>query len=362
MTNGSTSAPFDPTSLTWPIDRAQLREFTASTRSRYEATGLRTSFTLWAFVIVAIQISIAVAFLVNGDPVPTAIIVFGPVLIAVVGLVQLLRWLPRRPRRKARFRIARMAQANGWTYVDSIPRPDGSGMIFRTGGRRLSTAVVRIPATRPIEVGNHRYVVDNHEIKSDTKTKLARWGYASMRLDVPLPNIVLRSRGGRLPIPPAAPQQLSLEGDFDQYFTLFCPAGYETDALYLFTPDVCARLIDAASAFDVEIVDDQLYLYDRRDLSTTDAATWTHVLLALAALQDKLDQWARWRDFRLPESVPAPSVQGSMPNAAPAISDALSTPPPGVAAPGRRLRRAFPWVAAVFGILYIVFWIVIQNV
>lgn len=354
MTDGSRSTPFDPTSLTWPIDRHQLRDFTARTRSRHEATGLQTSFTVWTFTIVAIQITVAVTFLVNGDPVPTAIILVPFSLIAVIGLIQLLRWLPRRPDHKARFRIARMAEANGWAYIDSIPFPAQPGMIFRTGGRRLSTAVVRIPARHAIEVGNHRYVVDDDVQKDDTKTRLARWGYASIRLDVPLPHIVLRSRrGARLPIPPAAFQQLSLEGDFDRHFTLYCPAGYETDALYLFTPDVCDRLIDSAGDFDVEIVDDHLYLYARDDLSTTVAATWIRLLLALAALQDKLEQWARWRDVRLS----APSAETTPVSIA--GSDAAATALTGVAPSGRRLRRAFPWVATVCGLVYLAFWIVI---
>jgi len=36
-----------------------------------------------------------------------------------------------------------------------------------------------------------------------------------------------------------------------------------------------------------------------------------------------------------------------------------ATPPTGVAPSGRRLRRAFPWVATVCGLAYVAFWIVI---
>lgn len=349
MSAPASGIAFDARSLDEPVDRAQLRAFTAATRTADEATGLRTSFVFSVCFIVAVQISIAIAFLAHGDPVPPVIVVLGPVLIAAIGLVQLLRWLPRRPDRRARFRIARLAAANGWGYADSVPRPDQPGMIFRTGTRRLSTAVVRLPAPRPIEIGNHRFVVDDDEPEgASTRTRLSRWGYASLRLDAPLPHIVLRSRGGaRLPIPPAASQRLSLEGDLDRRFTLFCPQGYEPDALYLFTPDICARLIDHAGDFDVEIVDDRVHLYSARDLSTTDAATWTHVLVALSALNDKLDQWARWRDVRL---------GGSEAGARSGFAEV----PAGVAPAGRRLRRAFPWVAAVCGILYLAFWAVVS--
>lgn len=42
---------------------------------------------------------------------------------------------------------------------------------------------------------------------------------------------------------------LSLEGDFDRYFTLYCPGDYERDALYVFTPDLLALLIDESRHF-----------------------------------------------------------------------------------------------------------------
>lgn len=360
MTQAEPATGFDPGSLTAPIDRAQLRRFTEITAARPEASGLRSSFIFGTCFIVVLQIAIAIAFMAHGDPVPISIIVIGPVLIAVFGVVQLLRWLPRRPNRKKRFRIARMAMANDWEYFDSIHDPDEPGMIFRTGVRRLSTAVVRIPGPRRMEVGNHHFVIDSgDEGSGDTRTRLSRWGYASVRLDVPLPNIILDARRNNrmlrsnLPDALGKTQRLSLEGDFDRHFSLYCPVGYETDALYLFTPDICARLIDNAGDFDVEIVDDRLYLYATHDLSTTDPAQWTRLLQTLGLLQQKLDQWARWRDVRLPE--PDDSS-----HAIPDVTGKIPVSPTGVAKPGRRLRRAFPWVSAVLGILYVGFWVIVK--
>jgi hypothetical protein len=59
-------------------------------------------------------------------------------------------------------------------------------------------------------------------------------------------------------------QQLHLEGDFDRTFTLYCPRGYERDALYIFTPDLMALVLDVATDAEIELIGDQLVLYSRR--------------------------------------------------------------------------------------------------
>src|SRR5690606_410461 len=160
---------------------------------------------------------------------------------------------------------------------------------------------------RFVEFANYRYTTGSGKNRT-THT----WGYVAVKLDVPLPNIVLDARGNNtlgsnLPASFSEDQRLSLEGDFDRYFTLYCPRGYEADALYLFTPDIMARFIDHAAEMDVEIVDDWMFLYMRRKASTTDAATWAWLFGTVGALMTKFDQWARWRDDRLRQAQAAPA-------------------------------------------------------
>jgi len=204
-----------------------------------------------------------------------------------------------------------------------------------------------------------------------------------VKLDVPLPNIVLDATsnnslfGSNLPASFDKSQRLSLEGDFDRYFDLYCPAGYETDALYLFTPDIMARFIDHAAALDVEIVDDWLFLYARREFSTLDPATWAWLFSVVGALLDKFAQWARWRDDRLaalpptvmdaaaPAFAPAAAVGlpagGAAASPVPFVSplDALR-PPPCVAPQGRRLQQRVPWLPIVIIGAFALFWILSQ--
>ncbi|GAA3946832.1 hypothetical protein [Microbacterium soli] len=105
-------------------------------------------------------------------------------------------------------------------------------------------------------------------------------GYLSIRLPRRMPHMVLdataNDRGpfSSLLKRPRADQRLSLEGDFDSHFRLYTPNGYETDALYVFTPDFMALLIDETGDLDVEIRDDHLVVYRPGGFDLADVATW----------------------------------------------------------------------------------------
>lgn len=52
----------------------------------------------------------------------------------------------------------------------------------------------------------------------------------------------------------------SLEGGFDEYFTLYAPSGYGRDVRYIFTPDVMELLVNTAQQYDIELIDDTLHI------------------------------------------------------------------------------------------------------
>ncbi|WP_307218118.1 hypothetical protein [Microbacterium sp. SORGH_AS_0888] len=228
------------------------------------------------------------------------------------------------------WRLERFARANGMTWRYEDPRPQLPGLLFAVGRSHTSTDLVDRPGTHPATFANHSYTTG-----STRHPRTHRWGYVAVRLSAPLPHIVLDAKGNdslfssTLPVALARSQRVSLEGDFDRHFTLYCPAGYEADARYLFPPDIMARFIDRVALLDVEIVDDWLLLYSRRPLVTLDPATWEWLVSVVDALEGKIGQWDRWRDGRL---LPADTAPEPVP------------PPKGVAAAGTRLRRARRWV------------------
>ncbi|WP_426737682.1 hypothetical protein [Plantibacter sp. 2H11-2] len=346
----------DTRALIDPIDRDAM----AKAPSYHRAPSARLFIGLIAgIVVVAVGGFVLLGTLPTpsrGGSGPTPLLGIGLLAAAAVAVVAVLSW---RTRRIKRFRLSQFAAANGMTYTADLSYPPFPGMIFGIGSSRQSTDVLRANRPRPVEFGNYRYTV-RHGKRSTTH----HWGYVAVKLDVPLPNIVLdaignNGFGSNLPAAFQRAQRLSLEGDFDRHFTLYCPDGYERDALYLFTPDIMARFIDHAAQLDVEIIDDWLFLYTKREVSTLDPDTWAWLFSVIDALMTKLDQWARWRDDRLqpqtsgaPEHPLAPGAQ----TGSPAVG--LLTPPPGVAPSGRRLRRSGTWIPVAFVVGTLIVWIV----
>lgn len=352
----SGTAP-DTSALTQRVSRAEVRAFTAQLRREGKLASAAVAaigfvlvggILLVSAILLASVISFALFADDDGRPSPVGIgfLLFFVAVIALVGYA-LVKMLHGRAER--RYRLARFAEANGLAWFPAVANPDLPGMIFGEGHSREATDVIQGPRPRWIEVGNYTY-----KAGSGKSEQTHKWGYVEMRLDTPLPHIVLDAVGNNglfgasnLPATFSRDQRLSLEGDFDRHFALYCPTGYERDALYLFTPDVMARFIDNAAALDVEIVDDRLFLYARRELSTLDPAVWQWIFGTVDAIDAKLDQWARWRDERL-AAEPAPVASGVP----------LLTPPPvGVAREGRRLRRGFSWITAVFVVLGVGWWL-----
>ncbi|MER7797284.1 hypothetical protein [Microbacterium sp. NPDC096154] len=363
--------PFDARPLIDPADPRDVHRFHEELKRRFPtSSGSVVALVILAVIavpmlggILTVFATVLTAFAQNGMGVVTI-----PFVLLVVGMIALVVWALIRhfggAAKERRFRLDGFARANHMHYLPRLDAPKLPGMIFDQGSSRLATDLVRGEQPRFVEFANYQYTTG-----SGKNQTTHRWGYVAIHLGTPLPHIVLDAVGNNglfgsnLPASFGRAQRLSLEGDFDRYFTLYCPEGYERDALYLFTPDIMARFMDNVAQLDVEIVDDWMFLYTGRHVSTLDPATWAWLFSAVAALMDKLTQWARWRDERLAtEGAPAaqtgalsgqPVAPGAeaLPFSAPAQ---MVTPPPlvpavrrGVAAPGRRLKRRVPVVVVI---------------
>lgn len=333
--------------------RAELRAFWARFREEHprvrdpERRGRRIilAFNVVGLTVVELGLLVTLANEVGrgrGDQVPPIVAIASLMLVVLVMCASLLwRNERRRTRPRTHWALAHFAQDNELVYTPG-PRSGTMRAWWSITGHTVARAMTRRNADgRTVEWADY-------EIRNATRrfTYPPVGGWIAIGLRRALPHIVVRAtgRGTRafsVSAVPDSAQRLSLEGDFDQYFDLYCPEGYEADALYLFTPDVMARAIDDAGGWDIEIVDDLLLLVHPRDVVTTDPARWDEVMRTADAFVTRLEQWERWREDQLRDD----------PDGGAARYDAAE-----VAPGGRRLRTSWGLAAWVsFGVVAAVF-------
>ena len=235
-----------------------------------------------------------------------------------------------------------MANANGLIFSPADANPAYPGAIFNNGDSRAAYEHFRSASGRFLDFGNYRYTTGSGKSRS-THT----WGFMALQLDRSLPHMVLDSRSNNtlfgmsnLPATFSKDQVLSLEGDFNNYFTLYCPKEYERDALYVFTPDLMARCIDNAAPFDIEIVDKWMFVYSAMPFDMSQGAIYERLFGIVDTVGAKtLTQTDRYSDER---------VANFTANV--------------VAPQGARLKRGVSGAAIVIGVLVLGFWIVPQVV
>lgn len=306
----------DYSALVDPVTRAELREHLASNPRPFEPPN--PGLGVFAVIFLVACYAVGVPIIVGGTAfayLGGALLFFGTAMAvgafvmsrgALLGTVQ------------SHYRYTNFARANGFTFAPLTDVRGYPATIFTIGGVQGATNLIQSTTGRRLDIGN---------VSSSATT----CGYMALRLDRKLPHMILDSmanngllstaRGGERDLPGliSKNQRLSLEGDFDKHFTLYCPQQYERDALYIFTPDLMALLIDNAAPFDVEIVDDWMFVYSSRPFTASDHELYRRLFRITDTVGEKtLRQTARYSDER---------VGGSAANL--------------IAAPGSRLKRKF---------------------
>jgi hypothetical protein len=334
----------DYSALSSPVTRRDLKEFR-------DAPGVTMPHLSGSSAILAVLAAVligALALLVlwqvvsalfgmdrlDGLPLPLLLLLAAGVVIT--GVV-----MRHRVTRVRYLRLYRFAVANDLTLATNTEVPDYPGTIFGIGSDRTISERLSRSSAPAVDVGDLRYTTGSGKNRTTHE-----WGYVAIRLDRMLPQMVLDAKannflGTNLPVSFSRGQVLGLEGDFDRYFTLYCPKEYESDALYVFTPDLMARLVDEAALLDVEIVDDWMFLYSARPFDLADAATLARVFRIVDTVGAKtLDRTERYADSRVADA-------GKAANAGSVLGARMAA---NVVAPeGRRLQRGVSVVTiAVF--------------
>lgn len=358
--------------LTTPVTAAQVGAFRRWAKSTGQVWAQPTAASIIGWIVGGFAIVIFVfvgGFAIGGVIVRAILRILGVtggaaavvstaiVTLVFVGIGVLIVLATIRSSNKAwtrHYRLDQFARANGLAAFPVSADPRYAGSIFGIGSSRASYDRIQSTSGRFLDIGSYRYTTGSGKNRT-THT----WGYLAMQLDRRLPQMVLDSKANNglfgstnLPKTFSRDQVLSLEGDFDKYFTLYCPREYERDALYIFTPDLMALLIDNAGAFDVEIVDDWLFVYSSTPIDTTVPAQIGRMFQIVDTVGAKtLSQSDNYADDRMPH---APlSHDQAAPLAGPDASRNLIAPQ------GRRLRTRVSWVSIAVFVVVAFVWVVV---
>ena len=241
------------------------------------------------------------------------------------------------------YRYVYFAQENGFSYSQSVTNYSQPGLIFHEGhSRSYGDVISGISSNTPFEMGNFFYTTG-----SGKNQQSHDWGYLMIPLKRQVPNMILDAKKNNigmfgvgitnLPSAFKNNQTLSLEGDFDKYFTLYAPEEYERDALYIFTPDLMSLLIDNTAAFDIETVDDKLYIYSSKQLNLLNPPLLEKLFQIIATVGAKtVSQTASYSDERVVES-------------------AFDS----VAEPGRRLKASYSRTFIITTVIVIIYFLLV---
>ncbi|MEO5534332.1 MAG: hypothetical protein ABIR17_04295 [Pseudolysinimonas sp.] len=329
-----------------PADVAAYRTAAKASGAKWTGASMSTLTGVITLVVIGSLIGITVVGGItysianaasSGNANGVVAITIAVIAIAAIALA-INRGLAALNRRWERWlRMDRFAQANGFTFSPADSSPSYPGVIFQQGDSRNAIEHFRTVAGRFLDFGNYQYMTGSGKSRA-----VHNWGFLAIQLDRKLPNMVLDSRANNrlfgssnLPASFDKSQILSLEGNFDSYFTLYCPKEYERDALYVFTPDLMALLIDEASPFDVEIVDDWMFVYSATPFPPANPAVYQRLFRIVETVGAKtLRQTDRYQDDRTAQPFAANVV----------------------APQGIRLKQRVSVIAVIFGILIVVFW------
>lgn len=281
------------------LHRPMTKKDTDSYRARFvkkSTKQMKITVGIIALLIILAFSPVLINAARNGE-LTIAVIIFG----VIVSLIVVFVIIATIKRRRFLTRLLAFATANNIVLVTDRVNPSYPGVIFSLGhSRRLSEALV-LPNGH--EIGNYTYSTG-----SGRSRRTYYWHYMRVKLVRRLPhmlldarkNNVLRGKYSNLPTSFKKDQIMTLEGNFNDFFTLYAPKGYERDAMYVFTPDVMAALIDFGADHDIEVVDDNLIFYKKGTKNLTKEKVLTEALSVINRVSSEIiDQGDYYADDRV---------------------------------------------------------------
>lgn len=286
----------DYSALSQPVTSADIAAYRLWRNETTLYAQLFRSLSVLAYISLSVLLLLSVFMMMRGMAPPVSML-----FTAIITVIMVLAW--RTANRKItikRAKIYKFAHANDIEFLleQSVLSDQYSGLIFDEGDSHQINEALRLP--NGIEIGNYQYGTGSGKNRS-----IHIWGYVKIGLTRHLPQMVLDAKSNNILSLTNLPdsfrgQEIVLEGDFNKYFTLYAPKEYDVDARYVFTPDVMAALIDYGSKYDMEVVDNQLYIYAKAPFAFDDTATIQQLMQVIGVIGTELiDQSRNYSDDRV---------------------------------------------------------------
>jgi hypothetical protein len=308
--------------LTDPVDPAEVAAFEAETNAgparwlpRRGSTGAAPVLIVFALLFIVAPAFVLLDALVTGLAGSWGFLVAAaPLCITVIALSSYIL-VPSfaSPRRsfgwEQHYRLSRFAWENGFTYSPESAKPTYKGALFYNLPAIVYNHIVSNTG-RFFDIGNVRYGSPGAD---NAVTEVSHRGFLAVHIGGALPHIILDAkandgRTGGIGMQFSDQPTLRLEGNFNEHFTLYCPPGYERDALYILTPDLMALLLDESLAFDVELVGDWMFVYAMKPFDFMDVATYQRLFRIVETVGERAARRSTWyRDdqYSSPEAAAA---------------------------------------------------------
>lgn len=175
--------------------------------------------------------------------------------------------------------LQEFALANGYSFDKNGQVDEAYGTIFRlTGDQRVSDVV-----TGTYDNNNIRLFICELTTRIGNSTQKYQDTVIELDLHGQLPNLLMvnkKSRYGQLNLAGSfgIKNTFSLEGDFNEYFTLYGQENNQIEALEVFSPDTMALMEDESKHFTVEFSGNRIYIYANGFLTNTNDLTQAFAL------------------------------------------------------------------------------------
>ena len=164
--------------------------------------------------------------------------------------------------------LEKFASEIGYSFDDISGIDSVDGTIFDFGD---SQKLSKIVAGKYFNQDTRLFIF-NTMVGSGKSRHVERFSVLEISFDAILPNILLDNHHNNISEwytigTRANETKLSLEGDFQKYFTLYVAKEYEVEALQILTPEIMQMFMDKAGNMGVEMYKNKVYLYYPGEIS-----------------------------------------------------------------------------------------------